>query len=418
MRTYTHKQKRTRKAKSPSSTRPSQTVAGQSSAPSFVLHLQREIGNQAVQRLIQARAEKSAGSAASSRIVSVASAGISKAGTKLPHLDKIQSSFGRFGITDVQAHSAPGANERLGSKAYTLGNHVAFAQNPSLYTAAHEAAHVVQQRAGVQLWGGVGRAGDPYERHADQVAHEVVAGRSAEGILDKMSGGGDRSAGVQNQAVQFWSPPAKPDHKDFTNDAVDRWNGSHPKGTKEHIPAHLKTWMAKCSDDPDHTGRALTGTPSDLRIYFDFAVGGKKRRHKEYAAADPAKKKKLYAAAMKSFCASEGPSHGEGNRPNYGSGGSAVNIAHTTGQIQWASRLTFGGFMSRAGAGQLGDAMHCAQDRGSHCEGNRYEGHDDIKDKLGIDNYNTDDPSKNTLGKAAAEKNSDKVLADFAKLRS
>jgi hypothetical protein len=120
---------------------------------------------------------------------------------------------------------------------------------------------------------------------------------------------------------------------------------------------------------------------------------------------------------MKSVCSSEGPAHGEGKRPVYGLGGSAVNIAHTMGQIQWASRLTFGGFMSRAGAGQLGDAMHCAQDRGSHCEGNRYEGHDDIRDKLGIDNYNTDDPSKNTAGRAAAEKNSDQVLAEFAKLR-
>lgn len=74
--------------------------------------------------------------------------------------------------------------------------------------------------------------------------------------------------------------------------------------------------------------------------------------------------------------------------------------------------------MSRAGAGQLGDAMHCAQDRGSHCEGNRHEGHDDVKDKLGIDQYNTDDASKNTPGKTAADNNSDKVLAEFAKLRS
>jgi hypothetical protein len=185
-----------------------------------------------------------------------------------------------------------------------------------------------------------------------------------------------------------------------------------------HIAEDLKNSMVDCSDDPDYSGRALTGTVSDLRIYWDFIVSGKKRRQAEYAKADPAKKKELYDAAVKSVCASEGPTHGEGNRPNYGSGGSAVNHEYMMSQIRWASRLTFGGFMSRAGAGQLGDAMHCAQDRGSHCEGNRYEGHDDVRDKLGIDGYDTDDPNKNKTGKVVSDRNSDIVLAEFAKLRN
>src|SRR6185503_888478 len=59
---------------------------------------------------------------------------------------------------------------------------------PDLHTAAHEAAHVVQQRAGVQLKGGVGEAGDPYERHADAVASLVVQGASAESLLDQFAG--------------------------------------------------------------------------------------------------------------------------------------------------------------------------------------------------------------------------------------
>lgn len=33
-----------------------------------------------------------------------------------------------------------------GAEAFATGNHVAFASSPSLHTAAHEAAHVVQQR--------------------------------------------------------------------------------------------------------------------------------------------------------------------------------------------------------------------------------------------------------------------------------
>jgi hypothetical protein len=58
----------------------------------------------------------------------------------------------------------------MGAEAFTSGNHVAFAGTPSLHTAAHEAAHVVQQRAGIHLKGGVGQVGDEYEKHADAVA--------------------------------------------------------------------------------------------------------------------------------------------------------------------------------------------------------------------------------------------------------
>jgi hypothetical protein len=58
---------------------------------------------------------------------------------------------------------------------------------PDLHTAAHEAAHVVQQQAGVQLKGGVGAVGDSYELHADAVADAVVQGKSAEGLLDQMA---------------------------------------------------------------------------------------------------------------------------------------------------------------------------------------------------------------------------------------
>ena len=74
--------------------------------------------------------------------------------------------------------------------------------------------------------------------------------------------------------------------------------------------------------------------------------------------------------------------------------------------------------MNRASAGQLRDAIHCAQERGSHCEGNRHEGHDDVKDKLGIGEYNTDNPKRNIPGATKADNLSDQVLAEFAKLRS
>lgn len=348
-------------------------------------------------------------------VKSVACAGINKTGTKLPHLYKIQRSFGKHDVTNVQAHLAPRANDMLGSVAYTMGNHIAFARNPSLRIAAHEATHVIQQRAGVQLKSGVGLTGDKYEQQADQVANEVVSGRSAEKILDKIIDEGNFKSGAQKQAVQFWGSQ----HKEFTARAVDRWNMKHRRGTPMHIPYVLRQRIIDCSDDPDHTGRVLTGTVSDaLFIYIPFLTGTKKELQKEYAAASPAKKKDMEAAARKSVCASEGPSHGEGNRPNYGSGGADVNREWMMSQIRAADRLTLrGGFLSSLGAGQLGDAMHCAQDRGSHCEGDRHKGHDDVRDKLGIGGYDTDDPEKNIPGKLEADRLSYLVLIEYAKLR-
>ncbi|HMG54417.1 MAG TPA: DUF4157 domain-containing protein, partial [Kofleriaceae bacterium] len=138
----------------------------------------------------------------------------------LPHLATIQASFGRHDVTGVSAHTggeATAANQAMGAEAYASGNSVAFASgSPSLHTAAHEAAHVVQQRGGVQLKGGVGQAGDSYERHADAVADLVVQGKSAEGVLGEMAPASGGGGGVQAKAVQF-------DIKADLHKAVDGW---------------------------------------------------------------------------------------------------------------------------------------------------------------------------------------------------
>lgn len=73
----------------------------------------------------------------------------------------------------------------MGTFAYTTNNSIAFKQFPDRHTAAHEAAHIVQQQAGVQLQGGVGRSGDRYEQNADAVAEAVANGHSAEPLLDE-----------------------------------------------------------------------------------------------------------------------------------------------------------------------------------------------------------------------------------------
>jgi hypothetical protein len=130
----------------------------------------------------------------------LAASGTADAGGPLPHFDAIQAAFGRHDIGNIRAHTGPDAREAattMGATAFATGHHVAFAGTPDLHTTAHEAAHVVQQRAGVALKGGVGQAGDAYEQHADEVADAVVSGRSAEGILDRSPTGGGTSEPVQ-----------------------------------------------------------------------------------------------------------------------------------------------------------------------------------------------------------------------------
>jgi hypothetical protein len=136
--------------------------------------------------------------------------GVSGSATELPFLGAIQSSFGRYDVSGVEAHTgdaAQGACAELGASAFARGDQIAFAGAPDLHTAAHEAAHVVQQRAGVHLAGGVGREGDPYERHADEVADAVVAGESAEPILARMAGPDAVDSAAPGDAVQRRARP-------------------------------------------------------------------------------------------------------------------------------------------------------------------------------------------------------------------
>ncbi len=149
------------------------------------------------------RALNPAGPAATPDEVHAAAArGTSSAAGSLPHLDTIQRAFGRHDVSRIQAHTDGAAAEgaaAMGAQAFAAGDHVAFAGAPDLHTAAHEAAHVVQQRGGVQLKGGVGTAGDRYEQHADSVADRVVRGESAEPLLDAAPGAPSTAPGVQRR---------------------------------------------------------------------------------------------------------------------------------------------------------------------------------------------------------------------------
>lgn len=135
----------------------------------------------------------------------IAQGGIEGNGGPLPYLAEIGRSFGHHDLSHARAHQGPAAASAalaLGARAYTFGNQVAFGRSPNLHTAAHEAAHVVQQAAGVRLSGEAGQAGDAYERHADAVAGLVVAGRSSEQLLDRMPAPGSGAPGLPRRVVQ------------------------------------------------------------------------------------------------------------------------------------------------------------------------------------------------------------------------
>lgn len=164
--------------------------------------------------------------------------GLQGASQPLPHGARIQAAFGRHDVSQVRTNiggTAAVANRRMGSLAFASGDRIGFREAPSLRLAAHEAAHVVQQHEGLSLPGNVGRTGDRWERHADRVADAVVAGRSAEPVLDEIarpdapsSEGaerGEEAPPVQQQITSgasrlFEPPPAAPEVPASTSEAA------------------------------------------------------------------------------------------------------------------------------------------------------------------------------------------------------
>ncbi|MEJ7602679.1 MAG: DUF4157 domain-containing protein [Kofleriaceae bacterium] len=136
----------------------------------------------------------------------IAMTGVAAASATLPFGERIQRAFGRHDVSNVRVQiggAAESATFALGARAYASGDKIAFGAAPDLHTAAHEAAHVIQQRAGVELDDDLGRADDEYERAADEVADAVVAGRSAETLLDRHARGTAAARGMVVQRKQL-----------------------------------------------------------------------------------------------------------------------------------------------------------------------------------------------------------------------
>jgi len=134
----------------------------------------------------------------------VASEGLAGAHARLPHLDVIQRAFGRHDIGGVRIANdgaARRASDALGARAYVVGDRVALPHGADLFTEAHEAAHVVQQRAGRVATDG--QPGDAHERQADAVAEKVVRGESAEALLDELAPGSATNGRVALQRLEI-----------------------------------------------------------------------------------------------------------------------------------------------------------------------------------------------------------------------
>ena len=140
---------------------------------------------------------RASGTTSTDDVNATAQAGVAGASSQLPFFDTIQRAFGKHDISNIQSQvggPATAASEALGARAYATGDKVAFASAPDLHTAAHEAAHTIQQRHGAVGFQGLGAADDEHERHADAVADAVVAGESAEPLLDQVVGGSATTA--------------------------------------------------------------------------------------------------------------------------------------------------------------------------------------------------------------------------------
>lgn len=207
---------------------PVQMLAARPSGGTFASGLSQAAIVQLLERAPGATSTPFSGEGGASLIQQAAQRGIVGQSQPLPYLKTIQRAFGDHDVSNIQSHTGSEASESaraIGAEAFAMGRHVVFGEKPSLRTAAHEAAHVIQQRAGVHLKGGVGKVGDVYERHADEVADRVVQGRSAADLLDRFmpTNRVEMTSSLQPLAIQ--RKTVVPEITDEEEDAVRKYKG-------------------------------------------------------------------------------------------------------------------------------------------------------------------------------------------------
>jgi hypothetical protein len=255
---YEHERARSRHA---TTSDPDVATPGQDSRSQALRRPERAVASGLVQRKASTGASPDGAS-----VHEIADRGMSGAAGRLPHLETIQRAFGAHDVSGVRAFvggAATAASRELGAHAYARGDATAFASEPDLHTAAHEAAHVIQQRAGVQLKADIGEVGDRYEQHADAVADLVVQGRSAEALL------GAHTGGASGRGLQLLSDGETEKLGEYLNRKVDDENltvslkdragkvteiaAKYQDGKKElaKATAEVDGWIAKLKAERD-----------------------------------------------------------------------------------------------------------------------------------------------------------------------
>jgi len=237
---------------------------GEDSVQAQTSQLQQDSSNSSVPEVPKAANEEKS---SASKIQQVAATGFKGSAASLPHLNRIQQSFG-VDLSGVQAYvggDAAAACQRMGAQAYASGNQIAFKEQPSLELAAHEAAHVVQQASGkVQLRGGVGKVGDEYENHADAVAAKVAAGESAVPLLTNFSQ--TNSGGKQPQG-------RSPTYKDSTSSELSQTiTNPLDEATRLIDLSAVSISKGKYQDALDYLEQALALDPNNSRGLYNKAL--------------------------------------------------------------------------------------------------------------------------------------------------
>lgn len=180
---------------------------------------------------------------------------------------RMEPLFG-FDFSTVRIHAdreAAASAESLGARAYTIGQHIVFGRGEHApgtraggLLAAHELAHVVQQRGRISddldtL--DVGARNDATERAAHVTARQVVAGRSADPGL--ASSGSDRAVirrwSMDDMSVNLTPPNVRPDVEG-------------PPGQREPV------WCQFGGRDRGDECRPLTACRTTGRSTFDFVA--------------------------------------------------------------------------------------------------------------------------------------------------
>lgn len=122
---------------------------------------------------------------------SIASTGTRGSGSTIPFKSEMERAFGQD-FSHVRAHTdaeAHRASKALGTKAYTVGNDIAFGTStPDRGTVAHELTHIVQHETshGAQA-SGVTSKSAPAEHEARDVQQAIVSGQKLPAISETLA---------------------------------------------------------------------------------------------------------------------------------------------------------------------------------------------------------------------------------------